>query len=175
MSTAFLRAACASPQVSVADCAANARAIIDTVLEAERRGISLLVFPELSVTSYTCGDLFLQQPLLQGAAEALSVIAQETAATSVLFFVGLPLVKDGALYNCAAAVQRGTVKAVIPKTFIPNYSEFYEKRWFTPAPLLVFYLLTSHFRRLLSRLKSVKISGCRFLHRPGTRLPAHLL
>lgn len=135
MSTAFLRAACASPQVSVADCAANARAIIDTVLEAERRGISLLVFPELSVTSYTCGDLFLQQPLLQGAAEALSAIAQETAATSVLFFVGLPLVKDGTLYNCAAAVQRGTVKAVIPKTFIPNYSEFYEKRWFTPAPL----------------------------------------
>lgn len=135
MSTAFLRAACASPQVSVADCAANARAIIDTVLEAERRGISLLVFPELSVTSYTCGDLFLQQPLLQGAAEALATIAQETAATSVLFFVGLPLVKDGALYNCAAAVQRGSVKAVIPKTFIPNYSEFYEKRWFTPAPL----------------------------------------
>ena len=134
MNSGFLRAACASPRVSVADCAANAQAIIDAVWEAERSGVSLVVFPELAVSGYTCGDLFLQQTLQSGVLGAIERIAEKTAQAQALFFVGAPLVYNGALYNCAAAVQRGRVLAVVPKTFIPEYGEFYEKRWFAAAP-----------------------------------------
>ncbi len=129
----FIRCGCISPKVTVADCDANADEIIAAVHRAARDDVSVLALPELCITGYTCGDLFLQNTLLNGAASALRRIADETADTTVLFAVGLPVSYDGCLFNCAAFVQSGTVLALIPKSYIPNYAEFYEVRHFTGA------------------------------------------
>ena len=128
----ILRAGCISPSLKVADCTFNSQKIIDSVKEASSRHVNLLVFPELSITGYTCQDLFLQQTLRLSAISSLKKICEETKDTDVLFAVGLPFSKDDALYNTAAFVFEGEVLALVPKSFIPNYGEFYERRWFTP-------------------------------------------
>lgn len=134
MNYGFFRAACASPAVTVADCVKNADAIIEQIQQAAQHGAALIVFPELSITGYTCGDLFLQRTLQRSAVAQLERIAAETAGCGALSLVGLPLAADDTLYNCAAYVYGGEVVAVVPKTFIPNYAEFYERRHFSPAP-----------------------------------------
>ena len=133
MEHGFFRAACASPAVTVADCAANAEAIAALAREAATNGAQLVVFPELCITAYTCGDLFLQQTLLDGARDALATVMRETADLNALIAVGLPFAHDDALYNCAALLFRGSTVALIPKSYIPTYSEFYERRHFAPA------------------------------------------
>jgi NAD+ synthase (glutamine-hydrolysing) len=129
----FFRAAAASPSLAVADCAYNADHIIDAVRDARLNGASLAVFPELCVTGYTCGDLFFQRPLQEAALAQTERIARKTAVHHILFTVGLPVALGDALYNCAAVIYRGSILAVIPKSYIPNYGEFYERRQFAPA------------------------------------------
>lgn len=130
----FFRVACVSPPLVVADCEKNADAIIQCVKDANSKNVSLIVFPELCISAYTCSDLFLQTALQTAAIAALEHIAEETKALSVLSVVGLPVAAGSALYNCAALVYKGKILALVPKTYIPNYSEFYERRHFAPAP-----------------------------------------
>ena len=129
----IFRVGCVSPALAIADCDYNAGQIVSAINEADKKEVKLLVFPELCITGYTCQDLFLQDKLLDSSLEALVKIAKETEGTSVLVAVGLPFRLNNALFNCAAFVYRGKILALVPKTFIPNYSEFYERRWFSPA------------------------------------------
>jgi NAD+ synthase (glutamine-hydrolysing) len=130
----FVRLACSSPDLIVADCLGNAARIIADIKSAAAAEASLIVFPELSITAYTCNDLFLQQRLLREAVTALELIADSTREFNLITVVGLPIALGSALFNCAALLHGGNVIALIPKTFIPNYSEFYERRHFAPAP-----------------------------------------
>jgi NAD+ synthase (glutamine-hydrolysing) len=132
----MLRVAAATPLVHLADCAANAQEHIALIHDAEQQEVQLLVFPELSLTGYTCADLFHQPTLLRAAMEALRSVARATADRSLCVVLGLPVAYAGALYNVAAVVRGGSVRAFIPKTYIPNYSEFYEARWFASAATL---------------------------------------
>lgn len=104
--------------------------------QAAAKGAKLITFPELCLTGYTCGDLFLQETLLEGALDALSTVCRETAELAAVIVVGLPLRVKGKLYNVAAVVNAGDVLAFVPKTYIPNYSEFYEQRHFVSADTL---------------------------------------
>ncbi len=132
MNYGFFRVACISPKLKVADCFYNANQIVDCVKNAENMDIQFLLFPELSITSYTCQDLFLQQTLQTAAENALKFICEQTKSSEILFAVGLPLAIKNERYNCAAFCQNGKIIALVPKSYIPNYSEFYERRWFTP-------------------------------------------
>lgn len=134
MKYGILRTACASPALEVAHCKKNADEIISLVHEAFLKKVQVLVFPELSITGYTCGDLFLQQALQKSALKELLRVAKETQQDKILFAVGIPLKWHNTLYNCAAWIFEGKISAIIPKSFIPNYSEFYERRYFSPAP-----------------------------------------
>ncbi len=129
----FIRVACASPLVSVGDCKKNAQEIIILIEKAQKEGVSLIVFPELCITGYTCSDLFFQRLLQESALTALAKIASATAEKGLSAIVGLPFVFEDAIYNVAAVCSDGQVVALIPKTHIPNYSEFYERRHFAPA------------------------------------------
>ncbi len=133
MTYEFLRAACASPNLKVADCKFNADEIIKTVKDADSMGVRVLSLPELCITGYTCSDLFLQTTLLDSAKSQLLRIAHETEDTDLIFTVGLPLLVQGSLFNCAAILFKGSILAIIPKMNIPNYAEFYEMRHFSPA------------------------------------------
>lgn len=130
----FLRVAAGVPKLALADCARNSRFILDLMARAEAEGIDLLVLPELALTGYTCADLF-QQAALQGAAVAsLEQLARDGRGVySGVAVVGLPLAVDDQLFNCAAVFHKGRVLGVVPKSFIPNYKEFYEGRWFASA------------------------------------------
>jgi NAD+ synthase (glutamine-hydrolysing) len=130
----FVRVAAAVPQMRVADCAFNAGRIIGLLKRAADQGVHVAVFPELCLTGYTCGDLLHQPILLDGARAALAQVieASETAFPGIAV-VGLPLVAEGQLFNCAAVLQQGELLGVVPKSYLPNYQEFYEARWFTPA------------------------------------------
>ena len=133
MKDGFLKAAALSPALRVADCAYNVRQITDALHKAAARGVKLAVFPEFCLTGYTCGDLFLQRTLQTGALDALSTLLDETKALDVVTLVGLPLLVHGKLYNCAAVLCHGRILGFVPKTYLPNYGEFYEKRQFTPG------------------------------------------
>ena len=133
MKDGFLKAAALSPALRVADCAYNVRQITETLRKAAARGVKLAVFPEFCLTGYTCGDLFLQRTLQTGALDALSALLAETQELDVVALVGLPLLVHGKLYNCAAVLCRGQLLGLVPKTYLPNYGEFYEKRQFTPG------------------------------------------
>lgn len=128
----FLRAAAAVPSLRVADCAFNAERILALMEQAESDRAAILVFPELAITGYTCADLFHQETLQRAAVAALGRVA-ESSVFSGLAVVGLPLVVDDQLFNCAAVLHRGEILGIVPKSFIPNYKEFYERRWFAPA------------------------------------------
>lgn len=130
MKYGFLRVAAASPALRVADPAYNAARIIDVIGAQAEKGTEVLVFPELSLSGYTCGDLFLQKMLLAGCMDALRAVAEATTGKKMLVFVGLPVVCEGKLYNCAAALADGAVLGFVPKTHLPNYNEFYEARHF---------------------------------------------
>ncbi len=133
MKDGFIRVAAATPKIRVADPAYNAGQIIALMEEGEKEGAKLMVFPELSLTGYTCQDLFLQFPLLSGAKEALKAVVEASVNKDMLVFVGLPWEKNGKLYNVAAAVCHGKLLGIVPKKHLPNYSEFYELRYFCPG------------------------------------------
>ena len=134
MQYGFVKTAALTPRIRVADCAYNAGQITEALHTAAAAGAEIACLPELCVTGYTCGDLFFQPVLQQGAQDALADILRNTAKLPLLFVLGLPLAHGGKLYNCAAVCQSGHVLGVVPKTHLPNYNEFYEKRQFTPAP-----------------------------------------
>ena len=133
MKDGFLRVCTATPEIRVADCAHNAAVVTSLAGQAAAAGASLVVFPELCLTGYTCGDLFLQTTLLQGAEQALQRLAADTKMLDCLIVVGLPVACGAALYNCAAVVYHGEILGLVPKTYIPNYGEFYEQRHFSAA------------------------------------------
>ena len=133
MRQGFIKVAALTPKVTVADTQANRKEICRMMDEAEAKGAKILVFPELCITGYTCGDLFYQQVLLREAKKELLAIAKYTQRKDYLAFVGLPLEYNGKLYNVAAAVTQGKVLGLVPKTHIPNYNEFYERRHFAPG------------------------------------------
>ncbi|MCD7868147.1 MAG: NAD(+) synthase, partial [Clostridiales bacterium] len=127
----FIKTGAATPKITVADCYANGREIIRLIREMEKENTKLMVFPELCITGYTCQDLFLQRRLLDRAWESLLWIARNTEDTDALIFVGLPMRHRGKLYNVAAALNHGRILGLVPKTWLPNYNEFYEQRQFT--------------------------------------------
>jgi NAD+ synthase (glutamine-hydrolysing) len=129
-----VRVAAAVPRLKVADCPFNASRVIAQMTAAQERGVNVLVFPELCLTGYTCADLFQQQVLQTAALAALEHVAHEGGKHfHGLALVGLPLILDDQLFNCAAVLHRGRILGIVPKSFIPNYKEFYEGRWFAGA------------------------------------------
>lgn len=140
----FIRAMAVTPNIKVADCPGNAKNIIGGIFEAKKAGADIVVFPELSITSYTCGDLYLNSQLIESAEKQLIRIVEETATCDVVSVVGLPYMFEGKLYNCAAVIFEGKILGLVPKTYIPNYNEFYEKR---------------HFEGAFSGIKEVFING----------------
>ena len=129
----FLKACTVSPALRVADCAFNTQQTIAAMQRAAADGVQLAVFPELGLTGYTCGDLFFQQSLQRAAAKGLAAVLEASVALDLMALVGLPVAVDGKLYNCAAVVCHGKLLGLVPKTYLPNYGEFYEKRQFTPG------------------------------------------
>ena len=130
----FMRLACAVPAVRVADVKKNTLDICDYIAKADDAGCDLVVFPELALTGYTCADLFFQETLLADSMEGLKEIMACTAGhPGLTAVVGLPVVLAGQMYNCAAVVSRGMLWGLVPKTYLPNYSEFYERRWFSSS------------------------------------------
>lgn len=134
MKQGFIKVAAATPNIKVADVDHNKREICRLIDETVANGAKIIVFPELCITGYTCGDLFSQDILLNRAKEALKEIVDYTAEKDALIFVGLPYVAKNKLYNVAAAINRGELLGMVTKTFLPNYSEFYEMRQFQPGP-----------------------------------------
>lgn len=140
MKHGFVKVAAATPKIIVADTAYNADIICDSIAEATAAGAKVIALPELCITGYTCGDLFLQEKLLREAKNALLKIAGFTRFMECLIFVGLPYAYHGKLYNVAAAISEGKILGFVPKTYIPNYNEFYESRYFSAGmeePVLV--------------------------------------
>ena len=133
MTNGFLRVAAAVPHVRVADITTNTQEIENLMVAADGKGIDILCFPELCITAYTCQDLFSQQLLLEEAEHALVKILELSRNLQVTTLVGLPFYHRGMLLNCAAVVHNGKLHGLVPKTYIPNYKEFYERRWFTSA------------------------------------------
>ena len=127
----FIRVAACSPRVKVADVAYNTAEILSAITDAENRKVSLLVFPELCVTGYTCGDLFSQDLLIAEAEKAIATIRTHTRAKEVTVVVGVPVRHLDRLYNCAAIIRNGMLRGLVPKVYVPNYGEFYESRWFS--------------------------------------------
>ena len=133
MKQGFVKVAAVTPKIKVADTAYNGKLICSYMEECAKEGAKIVVFPELCITGYTCQDLFLQDKLLQGAEEELLQIAECSASMDGIFFVGLPYEVNGKLYNMAAVISGGEVLGMVPKSFLPNYNEFYERRHFTPG------------------------------------------
>lgn len=128
----FYRTAVAVPVTHVADTEFNIKNIISCIISANKNSAALIVFPELSITGYSCGDLFHQSVLLKSAEKSLFEIAKETKNLDIISIVGLALQHNNSIYNCAAVVQQGKILGIVPKINLPNYKEFYEKRWFSP-------------------------------------------
>ena len=132
MRDGFIKVAAGTPKIRVADCRYNAEQIFTMMREADKQGVKVLCLPELCLTGYTCGDLFLQDTLLCGAEEGLQTILEATRNLDMVTVLGLPVrcKWDNKLYNCAAVSQSGEILGLVPKTYLPNYGEFYEQRWF---------------------------------------------
>ena len=129
----FVKVASAIPKVKVADCRHNVVEINRLIQEAATSDVQIIVFPELSITGYSCGDLFFQQVLQEDALQGMLEIAERTAHLDIISIVGLPIVIGQQLLNAAAVIQQGHILGLIPKSYLPNYKEFYEQRWFTSA------------------------------------------
>ena len=128
----FIRVAAASPKVRVADVDFNVSETVKLAKKASSNDTSVVVFPELGLTGYTCGDLFNQNALLDKAIDGLYDLAEQTKDLNTVLIVGLPVQVGGKLYNCAAVLHQGDILGIVPKQNVPNYSEFYELRHFTP-------------------------------------------
>ena len=137
MKYGLIKVAAAIPSVRVADVDFNVHNIEEQIVLAEGQGVEVLVFPELCITGYTCQDLFRQQLLLNKAEEALIVLLDFTRKLDIISIVGLPVRIGSLLYNCAAIIQQGSLLGLVAKTYLPNYNEFYEKRWFASATDLI--------------------------------------
>ena len=133
MKFGFVKVAAAIPSVKVADCLFNAQQTEKQIIQAEEKGVQIIIFPELSLTGYSCGDLFEQGLLLEQAEFALMQIMNNTRQLDIISIVGLPVVVNSTLLNCAVVFQKGKILGVVPKTYLPNYKEFYEQRWFAPS------------------------------------------
>ncbi len=133
MNYGYVKVAAAVPRVKVADCRFNAEEIEKEIIIADGKGVQIIAFPELCITGYTCGDLFAQQLLLEEAEIGLIRILNDTRQMDIISILGMPVACNGLLLNVAVVIQKGKVLGVIPKTYLPNYKEFYEKRWFTSA------------------------------------------
>ena len=133
MNYGFVKVAAAVPRLIVADCKSNANQIEGLIAIADGKGVQIIVFPELCITGYTCGDLFGQQLLLNEAEIALMQVMNNTRQLDIISIIGMPVVQNNTLYNCAVIFQHGKILGVVPKTYLPNYKEFYEQRWFTSA------------------------------------------
>ena len=133
MQNGFIKAAAATPDIRVADCNFNTSNIISIMKTVSVNGTKLLVLPELCVTGYTCGDLFLQKKLIDSAFSSVLEIAKASKGLNTITIVGAPVFCNGKLYNCAVVVFDGEILGIVPKTHLPNYSEFYERRHFEPA------------------------------------------
>lgn len=138
----YVKVAAAVPFVKVADCFYNVERHVAMIRRAEEQNVEMLTFPELSITGYTCGDLFLQPFLLEQAEEAICQLAERTKDLKMLIIVGMPLRAEEKLYNAAVAIQEGKILGAIPKTYLPNYREFQEKRWFDSSLELSYSTVT---------------------------------
>jgi len=136
----FIKVAAATPKIKVADCEYNADRILELIHQAEENQVKVLVLPELCITGYTCGELFLQDTLLVSALQQLERIIKETSDIEVLVTLGVPVSRNGKLLNTAAVIQKGKLLGLVPKRNLPNYSEFYEARYFIPGPETVEYI-----------------------------------
>lgn len=133
MKYGFITVAAAVPSVKVADTEYNVKQIEDFVAQAEGKGVEIIVFPELSITGYSCQDLFLQQLLIEQSEVAVMQLLDFTRKLDIICIVGAPVNISGSLYNCAIVIQHGVIIGMVPKTYLPNYGEFYEKRWFSSS------------------------------------------
>ena len=129
----YIKVASAIPSVKVGDVSYNLQQAEEMIVKAEKLGVEILVFPELSLTGYTCQDLFRQQLLIDAAEQAVVSLLDFTRQLDIIAIVGLPVMVGNILLNCAAVIQKGNILGVVPKTYLPNYSEFYEKRWFASS------------------------------------------
>jgi NAD+ synthase (glutamine-hydrolysing) len=183
----FIKAAAGTPSIRVGDCAHNAQRIRALFARARDQGVRVLVLPELCVTGYTCGDLFLHDALLNEAEQAALSLAQATRGFDMLCAFGAPLRFGGKLYNCAVVCHEGSILGVVPKTYLPNYGEFYELRQFAPAPIGMGEISVgtqnapfgtrqmfrcASFPALCVALKSARISGYRSRPRARSRRKA---
>ena len=127
----FVKVAAAIPNVKVANCKYNIERILGLIEEAEKNHVKILEFPELSISGYTCADLFYQQLLIEQSENALKELLAATANKDMVFIVGMPISYNSRLFNTAVVCQKGKILGVVPKSFLPNTNEFYEKRWFS--------------------------------------------
>ena len=133
----FIKVGSACPKTRVSDIDYNIENICFCINEAFNKDVKFLVFPELAITSYTCGDLFLTSTLLNKSINGLKYICEESKNKDMLIAVGCPIMHNNVLYNCGCIIFDGKILGIVPKSYIPNYSEFYEKRWFTEASMLI--------------------------------------
>ena len=133
MNYGFVKVASAIPSLKVADCSYNIQQIESLIVQAEGKGVEIIVFPELCISGYSCQDLFGQQLLLEKCEESLFKLLDFTRSLQIIAIVGMPVMVGGLLMNCAIVVQGGKILGVVPKTFLPNYKEFYEQRWFSSS------------------------------------------
>ena len=129
----YVKVGAAVPRLRLADCIYNKEQIVAMAKDAAAKGVRVLTFPELCITGYTCADLFMQRPLLVAAEKCVKAIAEETKDLDLFFVIGTPVMLDSQQFNCAAAIYKGEILGLVPKTHLPNYSEFSEERWFSSA------------------------------------------
>lgn len=185
----FVKVAAAVPFVKIADCEYNISRIKDMVYDADAKGVEIISFPELSITGYSCGDLFLQPYLLESAETALVKLVDDTKNTKCMVLVGVPIRVEEKLFNVAVAFQSGKILGAIPKTYLPNYREFQEVRWFSSAKELMFKIVNigpfsvpiGHNILFRSGDLAIGIEICEdmwTIYTPGTRLSlygAHII
>lgn len=136
MNYGFVKVAAAIPRVSVSDCKFNADQIENLIVNAEKKNVQIISFPELCITGYTCADLLLQQFLLEEAETALLQILHNTRHLDIVSILGMPMAVNSIMLNTAVVIHKGKILGIVPKTYLPNYKEFYEQRWFAPAGVL---------------------------------------
>ena len=133
MKYGFMKVASAIPAVKVGDVIFNTQQIEDLIAQAEGKGVEIITFPELSITGYSCQDLFRQQMLLDSSEQAVMMLLDFTRKLDIISIVGAPVIAGDLLLNCGIVIQHGQILGIVPKIYLPNYSEFYEKRWFASA------------------------------------------
>ncbi|MGL4606046.1 MAG: NAD(+) synthase [Eubacteriaceae bacterium] len=133
----FVRVGCAAPELKIGNCEYNVKMMIEMGEKARKDGVEVLLFPELGITGYTCGDLFYQKNLQKNALEALEKLLIWSKDNALVMIIGMPLLINGSLYNCGVVLQKERILGIVPKTYIPNDQEFYEKRWFVSGSNLL--------------------------------------